>query len=383
MRILFITARYLPHVGGLESVVSELSRRFSQQHEVRVITNRLPRSLPAHEILDSVPLTRLYFLLPRGRDFPKQMDKFFAAFLLAPLTLFALWRSIQRFKPHVVNLHYAGNPSFFVWTIMNLFSVPLIVSLHGSDVWIEARRSPFDRWVFRRLVARAEAVTGCSMSLLEDAAAFAPEVLTKAVPIHNGVDHQAFADALAYSHPRPYIASVGRLDHCKGFDMLIDAFARIAPDFPDYDLLIAGSGTVHDDLQAQIDHLGLSERVKLIGSLLNPMPLASFYKGARIVAVPSRRESFGIVALEALASGTHLVVSRVGGLVEALADAHVTWVTPETNSIESGLRKALAHIQTDAWRAESQHNIHASAHFGWDKVAARYLAVLEKAARDG
>jgi glycosyltransferase involved in cell wall biosynthesis len=382
MRILLIPARYPPHVGGLEGVMAELSSRLSQQHEVQVITNRLPSSLPAHETLDGIPVTRLHFLLPRRWHFPKQMDKFFAAFLLAPLALVGLWRAIRRFKPDVVNLHYTGNPSFFVWAVMHLFDIPLVVSLHGADVWIEAQRSPFDRWVFRRLVARAEAVTGCSMSLLEDAAAFAPEVLTKAVSIHNGVDHAAFTHAAVYSHPRPYIASVGRLDHRKGFDLLIDAFARIAPDFPHYDLLIAGSGAVQADLQAQIDRLGLSERVKLVGRLRNPV-LAAFYKSAQVVAIPSRREGFGIVALEALATGTYLVVSRVGGLVEALADARVTWVTPETDSLESGLREGLARIKTDAWRADSQHNIHASAHFGWDKVADRYLAVLEKAARGG
>lgn len=382
MRILLITARYPPHVGGLEGVMEELSSRLSQQHTVEVITNRLPNSLPAHETLNGISVTRLHFLLPRRWHFPKQMDKFFAAFLLAPLTLIRLWGAIRRFKPDVVNLHYTGNPSFFVWVVMRLFDIPLVVSLHGADVWIEAQRSPFDRWIFRRLAARSKAVTGCSMSLLEDAAVFAPEVLTKAVSIHNGVDHAVFTDAPPYAHPRPYIAGVGRLDHRKGFDMLIDAFARIAPDFPDYDLLIAGSGAVQDDLQAQIDRLNLSERVKLFGMLRNPA-LASFYKGAQIVAIPSRRESFGIVALEALATGTYLVVSRVGGLVEALADAHVTWVTPETSSIESGLRQALDHIQGDAWRAESAHNIGASAHFGWDKVAARYLAVLEKAVDDG
>lgn len=382
MRILIISARYAPHVGGLENVVTELSSRLRQHHDVQIITNRFPRSLPAHETLDGISVTRLHFLLPRRRYLPRHAPVFFAAFLLAPLTLTALWRAIRHFKPDVINLHYAGNPSFFVWAVASLLDIPLVVSLHGSDVWIEAQRSPFDRWVFRRLIARAQTVTGCSMSLLEDAAAFAPEVLTKAVSIHNGVDHHIFTNAHPYDYPRPYIAGVGRLDHCKGFDLLIEAFARIAPDFPDLDLLIAGSGAAQADLQAQIDRLCLSERIKLVGTLRNPA-LASFYKSAQIVATPSRRESFGIVALEALATGRCLVVSRIGGLVEALAGAHVIWVKPEADSIEAGLRQALAHIQTDAWRAESAHNIEVSAQFGWDKVAGRYEAVLKNARQIG
>lgn len=380
MRILFITARYRPHVGGLETVVSELAQHLKDGHQVEVIANRSPRSLAAHEVIDGVPVTRLHFLLPRLWHLPKQAKQFFAAFLLALPTMTALHRAIERFQPDVINLHYAGSHlSAFTWAAMRLSRTPLVVSLHGSDVWVEAGRSPLDRWVFRRLVARANAVTACSASLLEDAAALAPEIRAKGVPIHNGVHRSLFVDAAPYDHPRPYIAGVGRLDHRKGFDLLIEAFAHIALDFPNHDLLIAGGGSAQADLQAQIDHFQLAHRVKLIGVLRHPA-LASFYKSACVAVIPSRREPFGIVALEALTAGTHIVATRVDGLVEALADARVTWVTPEIDSIESGLRQALAAIQTDAWRADSQHNIHASAHFGWDKVADRYLAVLERAA---
>ncbi|PJF27801.1 MAG: hypothetical protein CUN53_02690 [Phototrophicales bacterium] len=383
MRILLITSRYLPHIGGLETVVSQLAQHFKEQHQVEIITNRLPKSLPAHEVIDGVPVTRMHFLLPRFWHLPGQGKQFLAACLLAPATLIALWRAIRRFKPDVIGLHYASNHlSAFVWAITSLVKTSFVLSLHGSDVWIEAQRSPFDRWVFRRLVARAHAVTGCSASLLQDAATLAPDIRAKGIPIHNGVQRSAFINAAPHDYPRPYIAGVGRLDHRKGFDLLIEAFAHIAPDFPDYDLLIAGGGSAQADLQAQIDHFQLAHRVKLIGVLRYPA-LASFYKSACVVVIPSRREPFGIVALEALAAGAHIVATRVDGLVEALADAHVTWVMPETDSLESGLREALARITTDAWRADSQHNIEASAHFGWDKVADRYHAVLEKAVHDG
>lgn len=379
MRILLITSRYLPHVGGLETVVSQLAQHFKEQHQVEIIANRLPSSLPAHEVIDGVPVTRLHFLLPRLWHLPKQVKQFLAAFPLAPLTLTALQRSIQRFQPDVINLHYAGNHlSAFVWAALRSNKIPLVVSLHGSDVWSEAQRSSFDRSIFRRLAACAHAVTTCSASLLEDAVALAPDIRRKGIPIHNGVQRSLFVNAEPYDYPCPYIAGVGRLDHRKGFDMLIDAFACVAPDFPDHHLLIAGGGAAQAELQAQIDRLQLAHRAKLVGLLRHPA-LGSFYKSAQIAVIPSRREPFGIVALEALAAGTHIVAARVDGLVEALADARVTWVMPETDSLESGLREALARIETDAWRADSQHNIRASAHFGWDKVADRYLAVLERA----
>lgn len=379
MRILLITSRYLPHVGGLETVVSQLAQHFKEQHQVEIIANRLPSSLPTHEVIDGVPVTRLHFLLPRLWHLPKQAKQFLAAFPLAPLTLTALQRSIQRFQPDVINLHYAGNHlSAFVWAALRSNKIPLVVSLHGSDVWVEAGRSAFDRWIFRCLAARAHAVTACSASLLEDAVALAPDIRGKGIPIHNGVQRSLFVDAEPYDYPCPYIAGVGRLDHRKGFDLLIDAFARVASDFPDHHLLIAGGGAAQAELQAQIDRLQLAHRAKLVGVLRHPA-LGSFYKSAQVAVIPSRREPFGIVALEALAAGTHIVATRVDGLVEALADARVTWVTPETDSLESGLREGLARIKTDAWRADSQHNAEVSAHFGWDKVAERYLGVLERA----
>ena len=65
MRILLIASRYFPHRGGLESVVYHLSYELQHQgHIVRIITNRYPRTLPAHEVIDGISVKRLHFLQP-------------------------------------------------------------------------------------------------------------------------------------------------------------------------------------------------------------------------------------------------------------------------------------------------------------------------------
>lgn len=380
MRILLVPARYAPHIGGVEGVAGELAARLTAAgHEVRVLTNRVPRTLPAHDQIDGVRVQRVLFLLPRWRHVPRKLDEFIGGVVFAPLTFWRAGRLLWTFKPQVVNVHYLGNQTPFMLVLRRLFQFRLVVSLHGSDVWVEAQRSRYDRWLFRRALRACAAVTCCSNALLSEVLAAVPEAPHKASAVRNGVDYAVYADAPPHARARPYVFAVGRLVERKGFDLLIDAFAPLAADFPDYDLQIAGAGDQMPLLAAQIERLGLQGRVILLGAVRNPL-LASMYKGAAVNVVPSRRESFGIVALEALATGRPLVVSRAAGLEEALTGARVLWFAPgDSAALAAALRDALRADGTDSAREDGAHNQRVSRESGWDKVTERYLAVLEAA----
>jgi glycosyltransferase involved in cell wall biosynthesis len=376
VRILYISARYAPHVGGLESVVRELATRAAGDHDVLILTNRLPRDLPASEQINGMTVRRLFFMFPRWRYLRDNPLIFIAGMVLTPLTLVQLWRQIVGFKPDVVNLHYAGNPTFFVWLLHTFMRFKLVVSLHGSDVWHEAIRTAFDRWLFRAVLRRAAAVTACSQTLLSDALALAPEGRANASAIYNGVNVDRFAHALPYVHARRYVFAVGRLIPRKGFAILIAAFARIADDYPDLDLLIAGEGGQRADLEAQIARAGLVDRIHLLGSQ-PPDAVASLMRGAGVVVVPSWEEAFGIVVIEGMAAGRPLVVTRLDGMIEAAGDAVVEWVAPnDAPDLARGLRAVLD--APDA-AANAAHN--ADLVTDWSAVSTRYLDVLTRAAR--
>ena len=159
MRVLIVTARYLPHRGGLERVVSEVSRQMRLDgHTVTIITNRYPQTLPKHDELDGIPVRRLRFLFPRITYLKsKRPDLWLAGLIFFPLTLFQLAVSFLSFRPDVVNLQYLSSPGIFLWLLHHLFRFRFVVSLHGGDVDGEPRNSQFNRWLFNAVLDRAVA----------------------------------------------------------------------------------------------------------------------------------------------------------------------------------------------------------------------------------
>jgi glycosyltransferase involved in cell wall biosynthesis len=129
----------------------------------------------------------------------------------------------------------------------------------------------------------------------------------------------------------------------KGFDLLIDAFAR-AELARDIRLVIAGDGPERDRLQAAAEQLGLGDRVEFTGRL-DAAAVAGAMSNALAVVVPSRMEAFGIVALEAWRSGAPLVMTNRGGASEFVRDGvDAILVDPEDPVALGG---ALSRVSAD------------------------------------
>lgn len=375
MKVLLIPSRYLPNRGGVETVVAQISEHFVQcGHSVSIVTNRYPRALPKRELINGFPILRLHFLYPKltylkiGR-----FNLWLAGLFYFPLTLFQLAWRLYTYKPDVVNLHYLGAPSLFIWLLHRLFGFSLVVSLHGGDVDGEPHRSRFNLWLFRAVLACADAVTTCSDVLLEQTLKLAPEVKPRAQTIHNGVDAELFAAAEPYHHPRPYILAVGQLVPHKGFDTVISAFARAQPTLKAIDLLIAGDGPERQSLDAQVVKEKMSEQIHFLGVMTHE-EVASLMRGAAVIVIPSRREPFGIVGLEALASGRPVIATRVGGLIEALEAAEVHWIRAnDPTSLQQGLCQLLIDPIPVNYRNQA-----IAAERGLKKLGESYLRLFEQ-----
>ncbi len=113
----------------------------------------------------------------------------------------------------------------------------------------------------------------------------------------------------------PTVVAIGRLSPEKGFDLLIDAFETVVQSVPDATLRIAGDGPERADLEARASRSPVAERIRLLGRLDDTVPLL---RSATVVAVPSRQEGQGLVALEAMAARRPVVATAVGGLMETI-----------------------------------------------------------------
>ena len=267
-------------------------------------------------------------------------------------------------------IYYLGSPSLFLWLLHHLRHFRLVVSLHGGDVDGEPYRNRFNHWLFRAVLARAYRVTACSQALLDQALTLAPEIASKVKVIHNGVDVGLFATAPPYQHLRPYLLAVGQLEWHKGFDLLISAFAHVAKEFQTIDLLIVGEGSEHLALQAQIQAEGLGKQVHLLGAMGREQ-VASLMRSCMAMVIPSRREPFGIVALEARAAGKPIIATRVGGLPEALQGSSAMLVEhDDVLELQHALRLLLSGDE-----ATLQVVSQLPKEFEWCKVSKTYLEV--------
>lgn len=108
----------------------------------------------------------------------------------------------------------------------------------------------------------------------------------------------------------PYVLFLSRLHYKKGLDLLADAFARIAPQFPDVKLVVAGpEDGAGDDFRRQIGAAGLTGRVILTGPLYGELKMAALHEAA-VFCLPSRQEGFSMAITEALGVGVPCVVTR-------------------------------------------------------------------------
>ena len=391
MRILILTQSYPPVLGGLQTVTHVLASRLQARgHSVLVVTNHYPRALARYEKREGVELRRWLFLHPPA-DYvsSKRLDLLLASCWYFPRTLNRLRALISHFGPDVVNLQFPDTLVPYVLKLGESRTFRLVVSLHGDEVERWRRAEPGvsrARTRFRRILQECDAVTACSRYLLDRATDLEPSVPSKGRVIHNGIDARRFATSDSCNSERRYILLLGRLTRKKGFDLLLDAFARLA-DRSDLDLVVAGEGEEEPTLREQARLLQIADRVRFFGRA-SATEVVSLLRGAQFLVVPSREEPFGIVALEALAAGTPVLVTSVGGLPELVdatsrddraspdeepsEDASIQIVEPTVDAIGRGLANWYAHPPAPLDESRRKHILSS---FDWGIVVTGYEEV--------
>jgi len=379
MRILLISNSYLPQLGGVESVTHNLALYLKEkEHIVQVVSNRYPRYLQSQEVIDGINIKRWLFIRPKLNDLKRRrVDIFAASLYFFPFTLYKLRRLLKKFRPDVVNLHFPDHQIPFILYLRRQFKFRLVISLHGHEV---LRRFEQESIYLNKsddlkvMLQKCDAVTACSRFLLDKAGEIEPAVTAKGHVIHNGIDPERFSDKKEYSHLRPYIFAFGRLTPHKGFDMLLTAFAKAVKHSMEPDLILAGEGEEKHNLQLQIVQFGLEKRVHLFGRA-TPEEVVRLLNGCQLAVLSSRREPFGIAALEALAAGKPVLATRVGGLPEFVQGSANQLVEPTAKGISKGLQTWFQ--QRDKMKSLAVQNRLRAAEFTWEKMVDRYLELYQ------
>jgi len=269
-------------------------------------------------------------------------------------------------------------------------SVPYLTTIHATEHgrhqgWVgdqpQAHIHSVERWMARR----ADAVIVCSYYMRGHVADIFDIDERRVAVIPNGVDPselrpsgdlQALRREFAEPHEK-LVLLVGRLVYEKGFQLALDALPEVIERVGNVRFLVAGSGTHEAELKAQAERLGLAGHGTFLGWIGDDV-LHSLYRIADLCVVPSIYEPFGLVALEAMASGCPCIVADTGGLREVVplgervglrfngGDAEHLGVMIERLLVDDDLRDRMV---TEA----SEHVLS----FDWDDIALRTREIYD------
>ncbi len=331
MRVLILSWEYPPLIeGGLARHVRKLAVNLvAQDVEVHVLA-RGQEGSPAEEECEGVLVHRV--LEP---DRPRELGEFVTWIEHMNADMLAAGVEVgDRYDFDLVHGHdwlvaVAGDH------LANRFRCPFVVTVHATEFgrhqgWVEEHPQSYIHGVERWMTNRAERVITCSAYMRGHVADIYGLEEERIAVVRNGIDPSELIPVDDLETLRANFAArdeklvllVGRLVYEKGFQLALEALPGLIERVPGTRFLVAGSGTAEAELRRQAGELGLDDHGAFLGWIGDDV-LHSLYRIADLTVVPSIYEPFGLVALEAMASGCPCLVADTGGLREVVPNENV------------------------------------------------------------
>jgi glycogen synthase len=272
------------------------------------------------------------------------------------------------------------------------FRAPLVVTIHATEYgrhqgWVAKHPQSYIHGVERWMANRAERVITCSAYMREHVADIYGLEERRISVIPNGIDPSelvpvADLDSLRARFAAPderLVLLVGRLVYEKGFQLALEALPGLIDRLRDVRFIVAGSGTAEPELRSQARALGLDAHGSFLGWIGDDV-LHSLYRIADLTVVPSIYEPFGLVALEAMASGCACLVADTGGLREVVPneDVGLRFRSRDPHSLGQMAERLLTDGELrDRLVAEASEHVLS---FDWADVARQVARVYLEAA---
>jgi glycogen synthase len=386
MRVLILSWEYPPLIeGGLARHVRKLAENLvTQGVDVHVLTRGHEES-PAEEEPRGVVVHRV-----REPERPHELAEFVTWVEHMNADMLAAGVELgDRFTFDVVHGHdwlvaVAGDH------LAKRFRSPLVVTIHATEYgrhqgWVDKHPQSHIHGVERWMANRADRVITCSAYMREHVADIYGLEEERISVIPNGIDPSELIpvgdlDSLRRRFADPHerlVLLVGRLVYEKGFQLALEALPGLIDRLADVRFVVAGSGTHEQELRAQARDLGLDGHGTFLGWIGDDV-LHSLYRIADLCVVPSIYEPFGLVALEAMASGCPCLVADTGGLREVVPNEDVGLRFRSRDP--ASLARMAERILTDAELRERLVT-EATEHvlgFDWADVAEQASAVYDE-----
>jgi glycogen synthase len=327
-RALILSWEYPPLIeGGLARHVRKLAESLAELHvDVHVLTRGGEES-PPEDVVGGVAIHRV-----REPTRPRDLGEFVAWVERMNSDMLAAGVELgDRYEFDLVHGHD--------WLVAaacdhlaRRFASPLVTTIHATEHgrhqgWVDEHPQSYIHGVERWITNRSDRVIACSYYMREQIADIFGVEEDRVTVIPNGIDPhelqphdgpelERLRSEFAAPHER-LVLLVGRLVYEKGFQIALEAMPALIELVPRTRFIVAGSGTHEEQLRAQAEELGLGAQGTFLGWIGDDV-LHSLYRIADVCVVPSIYEPFGLVALEAMASGCPCIVADTGGLREVV-----------------------------------------------------------------
>ena len=282
---------------------------------------------------------------------------------------------LREINPDVMHAHYLS--SYGLLARLSDFH-PFVVSVWGSDIFNFPKISPIHKKIISDNLKKADFITTTSNFMKVEIEKYLKEKEIKVIPF--GVDTDLFKPGEVRPNNLFVIGTARSLREKYGLVYLIKAFERFVEKIPNSELQIAGKGLLERKLKDLSESLGLAGKVKFLG-FLSQKELAMKMRSWDVVVVPSieESESFGVIALEASASGKPVVASLIGGLRETVIDGE-TGIMFEPKNDKDLYEKLLLLYKDESIRSRLGRDgrVFVEDKYDWKKTAPAMLEVYKK-----
>lgn len=363
-----------PTYGGSGAIATELGIELAQRgHEIHFISYAQPFRLPHF-------MERVYFHEVETTRYPLFEHNNYS------LSLAAMMHEVTiRAKLDLLHVHYAIPHATSAWIAREMLGdkhpLRIVTTLHGTDITLVGQeRSYFD--ITRFSIQKSDGITAVSDYLKQETVERFDVPGESIEVIHNFVEPGLYDRAAYRCHKDAFlppgemlVMHVSNFRPVKRIADVVRIFARIHQKVPSK-LVFVGDGPERPVATAEADALGITDRVIFLGKQDS---VAELLACADLLLLPSASESFGLVALEAMASGVPVVASRAGGIPEVVEDG-VTGYLGDVGDVEAMADAGIAILSDDrTWvRMSAAARTVATERFGADVIVPQYERYYER-----
>lgn len=357
--------------------------------------------LKKEEVIDGVHIHRFQYMFPSKLEtlayFPGMPEKIktIKGKILLPFFMLCMIKKMQdivkKYNIDIINAHWAIPPGFLATFTKNFHKKPVLITLYGAELWPAIKSdSKVMKWMISYALNKANKVVGISDATCDAGKEISCRKDIEILP--DGIDTETFNPEVDGSEVQErydlenyfMIFSSGRMVERKGFRYLIEALPYVLEKYPNTKLIIGGDGPERQSLEVLVKSLEIENNV-IFPRFISDEDFPKYMKACDVFVLPSIVDSKGdtegsaTILLEAMACGTPVVGTKVGGVPYAIKDGFGGFLVNQKDPKQLG-EAIIMLLDNKGLRREMgiKGRGYVEEMFSWDRIAKRYICDFEQ-----